>query len=308
MTQQISNRKSRGYLNYRPIPHEITEVEREAIRNLVSIGTRIACMSLTRWPSQPYREFRADVLERARRSMSVLDGRNPTDAITAVTGESFDVIDIDPRNGGSATWHATQVYAPTPFAVADTPGEGQHLYVAPTGCATLRVGGIDYLAHRSWVYLPGTLRPKYNGAGYSWSQSPDLTRIGDPAPSYRAALDAFRRTDATYDVQLRQVRGGGLWNFDSSQSLLGRWGLFTHLSRLVAQATPGERNNFLHWAARKAATVFGSDPELRSIAERYLIHACHENNLVTDDGEATCRATIQSGFDSAHHKKGNTND
>ncbi len=303
MTKHSENRKDRGYLNYRPIRYTLTDQEIEAIRALVSIGTRIACLPLNKWPSQPSREFQKDVLKRARCSMSVLDERNATDAIAAVTGETFDVIDIDPRNGGNDTWSATRDAASQPFASVLTPGSGQHLYVAPTGLATKHIGGIDYLAHRSWVYLPGTLRPKYNGTGYQWLQVPDPALRGNPDSAFLTALAKYGNQDVIYEAKLTDAIRYSPCRTDTEQPFLGKHGLFTHLSTLVANAPPGQRNNMLNWAARKVGKAIGTAPNLLRTAETFFMHACEDNNLIHDDGESACRTTIRSGFTAAHNKK-----
>jgi hypothetical protein len=75
---------------------------------------------------------------------SVVDRWSPHEALCAITGHLFDLIDFDPRNGGSPA--ALNGEMPTVYLEADTPSGGLHYFVRSLG-ARSRDGvlpGIDY--------------------------------------------------------------------------------------------------------------------------------------------------------------------
>jgi AAA domain len=107
---------------------------------------------------------------RARRSGS---------AVAGVMGGRVAVIDIDTRNGGDPgnVKQLLDALHVTVYADVRTPGGGRHFYVAghsdlPTVHASSgRDGftgypGVEVISFGANVYLPGTLRPRYNGHGY----------------------------------------------------------------------------------------------------------------------------------------------
>jgi hypothetical protein len=107
------------------------------------------------------------------------------------TGYRFDVIDIDPRSGGTESLAALLATEDPRTGVGDLPAVhgvvrtasgGLHLYVKPTGRGN-RAGirpGIDYRGIGGYVVAPGShLGP--HGGGWTWAHppSPLLTGIGD---------------------------------------------------------------------------------------------------------------------------------
>lgn len=88
-------------------------------------------------------------------------------AVSAVTGVQFDVIDVDPRNGGDISLEMLRVAGLLPpiYGEIRTPSGGTHLYIARTG---FRKGspaqGIDLQAGdkdgrgRGFVYITPTIR------------------------------------------------------------------------------------------------------------------------------------------------------
>ena len=105
-------------------------------------------------------------------------------------------VDVHPRNGGDieAVRHLLATLGVTVFAEIATPGGGAHFYVAghrdlPTvhsrrGDTPKLSGfpGVDIQSHGSNVYLPGTLRPKHDGRGYTlvFDNLEALADGGDP--------------------------------------------------------------------------------------------------------------------------------
>ena len=96
----------------------------------------------------------------------------PPDALCAVLGGPVAVVDVDTRNGGDVdavrgllVWLGVVI-----FADVATPGGGRHFYVAghpdlPTAHNLVGFPGVDLQSFGSNVFLPGTNRPKYDGAG-----------------------------------------------------------------------------------------------------------------------------------------------
>jgi hypothetical protein len=99
-----------------------------------------------------------------------IDRWKPGMALCAVMGVVFDVIDVDPQNGGRESFpkllKAVEDHPPEIFALVATPSHGVHFYVASSGA---RKGtpfpGIDFQAGdrdgkgRGFVFLPPSKRP-----------------------------------------------------------------------------------------------------------------------------------------------------
>ncbi|WP_188193436.1 bifunctional DNA primase/polymerase [Nonomuraea sp. SYSU D8015] len=94
--------------------------------------------------------------------LSVLDEWRPGYAVCAVTGVRFDVIDVDPRNGGDESFRMLRDVAraaPPIRGIVSTPSGGQHYYVNQSGLRKFSPWhGIDIQAGRGFVYIPPTIR------------------------------------------------------------------------------------------------------------------------------------------------------
>ncbi|MEI6622742.1 MAG: bifunctional DNA primase/polymerase [Actinomycetes bacterium] len=87
-----------------------------------------------------------------------------------MTGVAFDVVDVDPRNGGNvdAERDALAEHGVTVLAEVRTPGVGAHFYVEASGRPkSNNQHGIDFQAAGGMVFVPPTIRPKYRGLGYA---------------------------------------------------------------------------------------------------------------------------------------------
>lgn len=121
-------------------------------------------------------------------------------ALCLGTGHGFDVMDVDVKNGADVE----QVRAAliecgvVILGESQTPSRGAHFLVRSTGiCSSSKpVNGVDFRggatdgSGRGFVYLPGTSRPAYAGAGYLWVTKPDT----DTA----AELDVNEQRDALW--------------------------------------------------------------------------------------------------------------
>jgi Protein of unknown function (DUF3631) len=135
-----------------------------------------------------------------------VDAWKPGLALCAVMGCGLDLVDIDPRNGGTAA--ALDGILPEVLGEAASPSGGQHFFVASMGVG-VRDGvlpGIDIKAgtpdgqHRGFAFIAPTVRKsKVTGqpAAYQWVKAPDLSRLGTGDPSCELAR------------LVRQARGEG---------------------------------------------------------------------------------------------------
>jgi hypothetical protein len=106
-------------------------------------------------------------------NVNQLDRWQPGCAIMARTGGNVAVVDVDPRNGSDIekTRQLLDGLHVRIFAEVATPSGGMHFYIAghPELPSTHNLDGwpgIDVLSFGKLVFLPGTQRPKYGGAGY----------------------------------------------------------------------------------------------------------------------------------------------
>lgn len=109
----------------------------------------------------------------------------PGDALCMVTGHGIDGVDVDTKNGAEVLQQRDRLatLGVTILAEIRTPSGGAHFYVRSAGiCSTSQpAAGVDYRGRgldgsgSGFLYLPGTSRPKYDGAGYEW------VRVFDPA-------------------------------------------------------------------------------------------------------------------------------
>lgn len=108
-------------------------------------------------------------------------------ALCAVGGWGLDFIDIDPRNGGDASYAALNGTAPCSYGWVATPSGGFHSYISSLGVGS-RDGiyaGVDLKGGRpdgggrGFVFLPPTVRPskvdKVERA-YVWAEALDLDK------------------------------------------------------------------------------------------------------------------------------------
>lgn len=200
-------------------------------------------------------------------SHAAVDRWRPGWALCAVTGAVFDVIDIDPRNGGNEGWKelSTAGAVPNVYGEVSTPSEGRHLWVARTHLAKGKPAtGIDLQAGddqgngRGFVYLPPTVRVSKYGTetgrpvAYEWKRpvtttpglfaDEGLVRLRELCPVSRpvarvAARPAVAPADADWDEAAD-------WTTPAAQATVRRQ------LEAVRGAKAGEVNGTLGGAAR----------------------------------------------------------
>jgi len=112
-------------------------------------------------------------------SYSAIDRWEPGWGLGAVCGSVFDVVDVDPRNGGLDSWPLLLSRLaddpPVIFGIQATPSHGFHFLIPAQGvtrCKLLK--GIDLQARAGFIFIAPTIRPsKAPGdsgkpRGYRW--------------------------------------------------------------------------------------------------------------------------------------------
>jgi hypothetical protein len=102
--------------------------------------------------------------EAGEASHRAIDLWEPGMGLCAVTGPVFDVVDVDPRNGGAESWPLLLARLaedpPLIFGMAATPSRGAHFWIASQNVAkTKLMKGIDLQARGGFVFIAPTMRP-----------------------------------------------------------------------------------------------------------------------------------------------------
>jgi hypothetical protein len=227
----------------------------------------------------------------------------PGQAILGVMGGNVAAVDVDPRNSGDVDQvrELLTTLSVRIFAEVETPGGGRHFYVAghPELASAHNLDhwpGIDIQSFGSLLFLPGTQRPKYGGAGYE-IVSDNLDALADGGdPDGSAAL-------AGWVADHR----GGREGFEPSEPWDGRsldhrqiaWlkgmldGIHTELS--VMGKDSGRNNAVYNRAMRCGSFVAGAGlDEDRAIT--MLLDASERNGLIKEDGRESVLASVRSGI------------
>ena len=120
---------------------------------------------------------------------AVLAAYSPGRAVAMLCGVGYDVIDVDPRNGGddSLTLMARNGWVPLVHRVIGTPSGGWHLYITPLGVRKFqprRLAGIDVQAAGGFVLVPPT--PDYRELPRD-----EWPELGSPSPDAADKLRAL---------------------------------------------------------------------------------------------------------------------
>jgi hypothetical protein len=268
---------------------------RHLVRDLASRGVPVFVAPPSRSTGHP--EFRFPRWALRAADPAPLDNWRPGYAIAARTGIAFDVIDIDPRNGGDTTLRDLLDHLPSVGGCVSTPGGGLHLWVPPYGGRSLSVGGIDYQARNRLIYLPGTRRPKHGGRGYRWLRLPDwavlcqhnagdfVERMSELRATKPRRPQAVPVCTEPEGQQRRAIRG----------SAYGRAALQDEADDL-ARTAAGGRNDRLNQAAFRCGQLVAAGHLTESYAMELLLHAAIACGLAAEDGETASVATIRSGL------------
>jgi hypothetical protein len=146
-----------------------------------------------------------------------------------VGGQLVDVLDVDPRSGGSESVQrmAADGDWPDTYGSTSTPSGGAHHLIAPLGLREANgvLPGVDYQGGdcdgegRAFVFLPPTVRrSKVDGQArpYEWTRPPDLEALRGAAPAAgvrRLVLEHARskidklEAGSTYDDPFQRAEG-----------------------------------------------------------------------------------------------------
>jgi Bifunctional DNA primase/polymerase, N-terminal len=233
-----------------PIGSDITTAAVETARGLTRLGVPVFTARLTpKGDPIPPRGWQG-----ARPDPAVLDFLQSGDTLCAVAGRVFDVLDVDPRNGGRESARRLQAelgeHKPNVYGRASTPSGGWHIWIAALGIGK-RAGfypGLDLQGSRldgtgrSFVFIPPTVRPsKVDGVRrpYVWHVPPAVMPVGDRSGEHLAEIIRAARGR----VPTQPSRSPG-WE-------MTRCGVAPFV-RFVARLKEGERNEGLFWACCRA--------------------------------------------------------
>lgn len=230
-------------------------------------------------------------------------------ALMACTGGRAAVIDVDTKNGADPdkVLQLLDGIGVRVYADVLTPSGGRHFYVAghpdlPSVSATAdRVGltgypGVEVLSFGRNVFLPGTTRPKYDGAGYVVLAN-NLAALADGGDEDSA--DAL----VGWVSENRTTSGSSFtpsppWDGTPPDRRQQAY-LDAALSRMreeVGATIHGGRNDALHHAALAVGNYVAGAGMDEAKAIDTLLDAARANGLASEDGERACLATIHSGI------------
>ena len=235
-----------------------------------------------------------------------LGGFKPGMCICANTGGWLVVVDVDPRNGGDIEavrrWLADLNIRV--FADVITPSGGRHFYIAGAWNHDIRtvhgklprLPGVDLQAKGANVFLPGTRRPKYDGAGYQIVTN-DLAALrseGDPDGATRLATWL-----AEHLPKGGTAVPGTPWDGTLPDGRQRAYldAVLANTIKDVAEAVEGTRNVTLNSAAfTLGAFVAGSGLDCAR-AESALLDAAERCGLSSDEAETTVTSGMTAGMD-----------
>jgi putative DNA primase/helicase len=173
-----------------------------------------------------------------RADPAVVDKWQPGQALCMVTGVAYDVVDVDPRNGGDLA--ALDGDLPRVYGRATTPSDGIHLFVKTLGVRKCVIApGIDLQAGaedgggRGFVFLAPTVKlSKTTGAfgSYDWVEEPSEVEDGDDSGAVLRLLayekNTVRPRGADYDGPGYKDLdvGRASWADRYVAGVVGRWG------------------------------------------------------------------------------------
>jgi P4 family phage/plasmid primase-like protien len=256
----------------------------------------------------PKNEFHFPTGERDKLSATdnanQLDKWRPGDGIMARTGGSVAGVDVDPRNGGDIAKMRQLLDGLNVkvFAEALTPSGGWHFYIdgnpeLPSAHEIPGWPGVDVLSFGSLVFLPGTQRPKYDGAGYMIIRE-DLEALADGGDPDGAEAFAGWLAD-----RLAERGGGG--DFEPSEPWQGGEPdarQAAYLTKMLngihadLAATTKSRNIAAYNSGLKCGNFIAGAGLNEARAIERLLDACYENGLAQEDGELSVEASIKSGI------------
>lgn len=233
-----------------------------------------------------------------------IESWQPGDALAGLMGDRVAVVDVDPRNGGDVekVRAALDGLGIRVYAEVLTPSGGWHLYTA--GHAELATchkltgfPGVDVQSFGAVAYLPGTQRPKYDGAGYVVVRD-DLETLadgGDPTSGEAlAGWVATHRTGKRAEFETSEPWTGKAP--DARQAAYLAAVLRNSHERIAGMRPDSGRNAAVYEAGLACGNYIAGAGMDEAEAVRILTDAATACGLVADDGERSVLASIRSGI------------
>jgi hypothetical protein len=261
-----------------------------------------------------------------------VDMWRPGFGLAMVTGVAFDVLDIDPRNGGWDGYREleTAEAAPETYGLAVTPSEGEHHLIARTHLAKAPASkvapGVDLQAGeddgtgRGFVWIAPTVRVSKYGkregepVAYRWEQPPRFrpgthvdAALGRLIERVQGARSVGRRAPASGGV-LRSAPVMGEDDLEAFGDLADDWTadsadrVIQGQCDAVAAAREGEINNALGGAARVLGRFVAGGYLAEDVAADMLVSALAAGGVHSDTWNVangkdwTARTVIGAGL------------
>lgn len=212
--------------------------------------------------------------------------------VTGAVSGNLVVIDLD---GDDAITAFARYYPKlqNTYTVASGSGHGQHLYYyveqlpRTTRATGTSIGNVELRANGCYVAAPPSQHP-VTGEPYTVANESDIRRVDDLDDVVEWIRDLI---ECKYERTIYQTKSGKVHN-PRPYLLKATWG---EMEKLI-HSPEGNRNNQLNLSAFKLGQIAGNDSGDRDFVLHSLIDAARLANLVDEDGERQCWATIKSGF------------
>jgi AAA domain len=276
------------------------------------LGTLLDVPLMVRPPQPQYPEAAEFYFPKGQRDSLSSNGNaaelakwRPGWAIMARMGGKVAVPDVDPRNHGDVArvrqlldGLGVRVYAEVE---TPGPGSGRHFYVAghpELASAHNLTGwpGVDIQSFGSLLFLPGTQRPKYDGAGYKiiFDNLEALADGGDPD-----GAEALAGWVADHRGSREQFEPSQPWDgkaLDRRQNAYLEAMLQEMQRELSAMPKNSGRNTAVYNKAMACGNFIAGAGLDEDRAIRMLLDASNHNGLVNEDGKQALLASIRSGI------------
>lgn len=240
---------------------------------------------------------------------AVVDRWQPGMALCAVMGHGLDLLDLDPRNGGTLP---DGFPVPTSYGIASTPNGGLHSYIRALGVGS-RDGvfpGVDVKGGRAdgtghgFAFLPPTIKRLKDGENwgpYTWVRPPDFAAYLAAGNDASGQALGARVTEllATKAAPKAPVAGDWMAEFASAQrapqsSVTADRAIRRELALVSGwTAEAGGFRQVLLRAAFVLGGYVGAGHLVDAVADEYLGEAVRECWGEVDDDDATW---IQQGL------------
>lgn len=298
--------------DFSPDQHKALQIA----HNLIDMG-----VPLFSAPPHSSAEFaRPDAWQTFRPNHVQVERWKPGWALCMVTGVVFDVLDVDPRNGGLEGFHELYYHeaVPTILGAAKTPSDGRHYLISRTHLAktSKAASGVDLQAGaddgsgRGYIYIAPTVRLSKYGpragetVAYEWLEDPRLERspAEDPGMTNLIALVNANRGPRR-PIAAKPATNPADDDLDAFADFAGDWtaesadkAIHDQLDAVVL-ARAGDINNTLGGAARMLGRFVAGGYLTEERASEMLLAALQAGGIHSDawnvrNGKGWTAATV----------------